>query len=168
MQLCNMTLQEWLRNPKRMVNQLQNLHIFKQLVSGLHYVHSKGLIHRDLKPANIFIMSSTTTPFDERILIGDFGLATEQLLEDRLSEFKQKQKVNISSSPERTSGVGTPLYASPEQIKSASYGAKTDLYSLGIILFELYNPFATLMERSIVLNKLREGFIPESFLDSGP
>ena len=60
-------------------------------------------------------------------------------------------------------GVGTELYASPEQLNSNNYNHKTDIYSLGIIYFELLYPFRTEMERIITLHKLRKGEFPNDF-----
>ena len=61
----------------------------------------------------------------------------------------------VGSFSSRTTGIGTTAYASPEQLRQDNYDEKTDIYSLGIILFELYHPFSTKMERAKVLNDLR-------------
>jgi serine/threonine protein kinase len=61
----------------------------------------------------------------------------------------------IGSLNSRTTGIGTTAYASPEQLRQDNYDEKTDIYSLGIICFELYHPFSTKMERAKILNDLR-------------
>ncbi|KAK4514879.1 MutS protein msh4 [Mucor velutinosus] len=65
----------------------------------------------------------------------------------------------------RTSGVGTRTYAAPEQLATPSYNydEKADIYSLGIILFELYNPFSSAMERAIAIDQLKKGIFPDKF-----
>ncbi|CEP13529.1 hypothetical protein [Parasitella parasitica] len=70
----------------------------------------------------------------------------------------------------RTVGVGTRTYASPEQlaIPAQAYDEKVDIYSLGIILFELFQPFTTGMERADSIDKLKRGIFPEGFLEMYP
>ncbi|KAF9184262.1 Eukaryotic translation initiation factor 2-alpha kinase [Haplosporangium sp. Z 767] len=74
------------------------------------------------------------------------------------------------SSRTRTTAVGTVTYASPEQLArpSLGYDQKADIYSLGIIFFELYHPFSTLMERHAVLRTLRNGELPPDFVSRWP
>ncbi|KAG0261886.1 hypothetical protein BG011_000583 [Mortierella polycephala] len=74
------------------------------------------------------------------------------------------------SSRTRTTAVGTITYASPEQLARSNlgYDQKADIYSLGIIFFELYHPFSTLMERHAVLRTLRNGELPPDFVSRWP
>ncbi|KAG0218154.1 Eukaryotic translation initiation factor 2-alpha kinase [Mortierella sp. NVP41] len=74
------------------------------------------------------------------------------------------------SSRTRTTAVGTITYASPEQLArpNLGYDQKADIYSLGIIFFELYHPFSTLMERHAVLRTLRNGELPPEFVSRWP
>ncbi|KAF9907895.1 Eukaryotic translation initiation factor 2-alpha kinase [Linnemannia zychae] len=74
------------------------------------------------------------------------------------------------SSRTRTTAVGTVTYASPEQLArpNLGYDQKADIYSLGIIFFELYHPFSTLMERHAVLRTLRNGELPTEFVSRWP
>ncbi|OLY85640.1 Eukaryotic translation initiation factor 2-alpha kinase 1 [Smittium mucronatum] len=71
---------------------------------------------------------------------------------------------------QHTSGVGTVTYSAPEQISSSTqnYDSKVDIYSLGIIFFELFYPFNTLMERDHVLRDLKKGIFPPSFMEKYP
>ena len=85
---------------------------------ALDYAYKQGIIHRDIKPANILVGD------DDSVKIMDFGLA-----------------LNIAKKSETDStfimGVGSPAYMSPEQIKSYPLNQKTDIYSLGVVLFHL-------------------------------
>jgi len=109
-----------------------------QIITGVSYLHSKGIIHRDLKPDNILIYQQNI------IKITDFGLA---------KTFTSGQLKKISSF--NTTFAGTMLYASPEQYEGKPYGTDTDIYSLGILFFEMQQIFKTNMERIQEIQKLR-------------
>ncbi|KAJ1917579.1 hypothetical protein H4219_003142, partial [Mycoemilia scoparia] len=85
---------------------------------------------------------------------------------------RQSPSVCLPDVPYRkhTSNVGTVTYAAPEQLSSESteYDEKADIYSLGIILFELYYPFHTQMERVQTLKELRDGILPQDFVTQWP
>jgi serine/threonine protein kinase len=91
--------------------------MFTQVAQGLLYAHQKGIIHRDIKPENIMFKPDGTS------VLVDFGLA----------------KIANSSEKLTKSGVsvGTPDYMSPEQIEGKPVDGRTDIYSLGIILYEM-------------------------------
>ena len=87
---------------------------FIQICEGVKYIHDKKIIHRDLKPNNIFLTK------DNKIKIGDFGLA-------KTLAFQNQAKTN----------VGAPAYLSPEILNDEPYDYKSDIWNLGIILYEL-------------------------------
>ncbi|XP_059178047.1 eukaryotic translation initiation factor 2-alpha kinase 1-like [Physella acuta] len=164
MELCSLTLQEWLHERNAVFNRdgydatlmcSDNLRIFHQVLLGVNYIHSHGLIHRDLKPRNIFLSGE-----DLHVKIGDFGLAKEDMLRpNRDRDVKRHYSYQEASSFEfdnHTSGVGTSAYASPEQLQGTVYDIKSDMYSLGVILFEMFNTFNTEMERVNEIISLRE------------
>lgn len=95
--------------------------ILLQSMTALEYIHSKNVIHRDIKPANLFMTN------DKTIEIGDFGVAA---------------KIAGIQTTVRGGGfsgtiVGTPMFMSPEILKEEDYDKKTDVYSMGISMFEL-------------------------------
>jgi len=94
--------------------------IVRQVLSGLAHAHELGIVHRDIKPANVMITERTGMAEQVRIL--DFGLAKPALDSTKL-----------------TTGivVGTPNYMAPEQIKGGAVDGRTDLYAVGVMLFEL-------------------------------
>jgi serine/threonine-protein kinase len=95
----------------------------RQLIQALQYAHGQGVIHRDLKPENILTDEQT------HLKLADFGLALS----------KGESTVTAAASI-----VGTPAYMSPEQIRGEPLSPKSDLFSAGIVLLELFtgqNPF---------------------------
>ncbi len=93
-------------------------HIFTQLTDALSYAHGHGIVHRDLKPANALIDSQGN------IFLTDFGIA--RLLESASPRLTQTDAI-----------LGTPAYISPEQAQSRPVDQRSDIYSLGIILYEM-------------------------------
>uniref|UniRef100_A0A1B6DK79 non-specific serine/threonine protein kinase n=1 Tax=Clastoptera arizonana TaxID=38151 RepID=A0A1B6DK79_9HEMI len=159
MQLCRKeSLREWLRDNVIQRDFDQVLSIFEQIVNAVEYVHLRGLIHRDLKPSNIFFSP------DGQIKIGDFGLVTAML--DSSVDQWVPSNIQPSTDEKHTAQVGTQLYMSPEQVEGQSYNYKVDIYSLGIILFELLVPFKTQMERMKTLTDLRLNMFPENFKEN--
>eukprot|EP00667_Euglena_gracilis_P006380 EG_transcript_6440 len=120
-----------------------NLRFVLQMASGLQYLHSHGIIHRDLKPSNVFLGA------DCCIKIGDFDLATQHRPAARHSR-----------------RVGTPAYASPEQWAGHEYSFASDVWSLGVVMFELYCDFHTTMERDRTLTALRKTQIIPAEVDA--
>ncbi|XP_060031085.1 eIF-2-alpha kinase GCN2 isoform X2 [Erinaceus europaeus] len=140
--------------------------LFREILDGLAYIHEKGMIHRDLKPVNIFLDS------DDHVKIGDFGLATDHpaFAADGKQDDTADHLIKSDPSGHLTGMVGTALYVSPEVQGStrSSYNQKVDLFSLGIIFFEMsYHPMVTASERIFVLNELRDPTLPKFPEDFG-
>ncbi|KAI1278088.1 Eukaryotic translation initiation factor 2-alpha kinase [Halotydeus destructor] len=161
MQLCKKcTLKDWLSlNNSNRCHDLVN-DIFKQIVGAVDYVHSQGLMHRDLKPSNIFFSQ------DGVVKIGDFGLVTatvESEVRTPNDGGDAVRKISFNDQNNHTDKVGTCLYMSPEQLNGVSYSNKVDIFSLGVIYFELLVPFSTEMERIVTLRAARESRFPDKF-----
>lgn len=126
------------------MNRWDIFHIFKQLLRGVQYIHSQGVIHRDLKPGNIYIGN------EGAVKIGDFGLA---VIADKIP-----YGMNPKHSKELifSRATGTPLYTAPEQEALMKYNEKTDVYCLGIILYELISGFKTYHEKMTEIMSLKK------------
>ena len=91
------------------------LNTFAQCCLALHYVHKRHVLHRDIKSQNIFLTSVGT------VKLGDFGIA----------------KVLDHTAAEAITMIGTPIYLAPEVCHSKPYGIKADVWSIGVVLYEL-------------------------------
>jgi serine/threonine-protein kinase len=111
------TLRDLLREEKRLPT-ARAIEITEQLADAMAYAHSQGVYHRDLKPENVLI-----TP-EGRVVVTDFGIAL-------LSGARRLTWRWL------TSAMGTPDYMAPEQIQGKRGDARTDVYAIGIMLFEM-------------------------------
>lgn len=115
----------------------RSVHIMKQLTSAMAHAHDNGIIHRDIKPQNILMDEAGN------VKITDFGIATT---------------LNATSYTQTNSVIGTVHYLSPEQARGGLATMKSDIYSLGIVLYELLTgelPFSGESAVSIALKHLQ-------------
>ncbi|XP_026573101.1 eukaryotic translation initiation factor 2-alpha kinase 3 isoform X1 [Pseudonaja textilis] len=157
MQLCRKeNLKDWM-NRRCTIEERERtecLVIFLQIAEAVQFLHSKGLMHRDLKPSNIFFT------MDNIVKVGDLGLVTAM-------DHDEEEESVLTPMPaydRHTGQVGTKLYMSPEQIYGNAYSHKVDIFSLGLILFELLYPFSTQMERVRILSEVRNLTFPPLFI----
>jgi hypothetical protein len=117
------------------------LRIIEQVCSALQFAHEHSVVHRDIKPANIMLTS------DDFVKITDFGTA----------------KIMQYGASQQTSAMGTPGYMSPEQIKGKAVDGRTDIFSLGVMLYEMttgQKPFRGQDIATILYHILNEEPVP--------
>ncbi|MDD1713420.1 MAG: protein kinase, partial [Methanoregulaceae archaeon] len=129
--------------------------LIASLAAALDYAHARGIVHRDIKPANIMLRSehgqidaASDLPDDAEPVLTDFGVA---------------RVANATVQTASGQIVGTPAYMSPEQVQGKPVDARSDIYSLGIVLYEMLTnelPFDSDTQASILLQHLTEPVPP--------
>jgi type II secretory pathway pseudopilin PulG len=130
---------------KRVLSTEEIIRLSRQIGAGLDYAHSHGIIHRDIKPANIMITSNGT------VKIMDFGIA--------------KTGGSVTSTGQV---LGTPNYMSPEQVKGKTLDGRSDLFSFGVVLYEMLTgekPFVGQNVTTIIYKIVNEQPTPPRDLD---
>ena len=140
MELCDLgdlsSLIDMKRTKKQFFDEKEITTIMSQILNGLNYLHSNNIIHRDIKTLNIFLNHNNT------VKIGDFGVS-KQLQQNALA----------------TTVVGTPYYLSPEICSGQKYNDKSDVWSLGVVLYELITlskPFDANSQMGLVMKIVNE------------
>ncbi len=136
----------------------QALSIVQQLCEGLNVAHEQGVIHRDLKPSNIYLIPDAQR--GERVKVLDFGIA------------KFLRDAALAQTGPLTQGyMGTPRYSSPEQLQGKEIDLRSDLYSLGLILYELFAgnpPFAVEDDSFVSWYRAHNELTPRAMAEANP
>ncbi len=122
------TLEDLLSYMKRL-DPDQVLPMAEQMVAGLAAAHSAGIVHRDLKAGNVMLVRSNDPEYSVRVVLTDFGLAHGGLGESDSQE--------VSSLTRTGQIIGTPAYMAPEQLRGEKATEASDIYALGLLLYEM-------------------------------
>jgi eukaryotic-like serine/threonine-protein kinase len=123
---------------ERRLSEARAARILVQVCDALVAAHEQLIVHRDLKPENIMILKDPSAPSGERVKVLDFGIA--KILErDQAPSSEDDPASSFAHSALTTVGmvVGTPAYMSPEQCRGEPIDARSDVYSCGILLYQL-------------------------------
>ncbi|XP_058791478.1 serine/threonine-protein kinase nekl-2-like isoform X2 [Phymastichus coffea] len=107
-------IKKQVQNGENAWNNKDSLYLFAQILLGVHHIHSKNILHRDLKPENIML----TGRMGDIVKIGDFGLS------------RDLQEYNLSH-------AGSYYYVAPEMLRKQPYDFKSDVWSMGVVLYEM-------------------------------
>ncbi|HET8714095.1 MAG TPA: serine/threonine-protein kinase [Gemmatimonadales bacterium] len=120
--------------------------LLRQMCAGLHHAHELQIIHRDLKPENVMLVPDDGDA-SERAVIMDFGLAKERRADPAIAKLTATGII-----------LGTPEFMSPEQIRGKQLDARSDIYALGIVAFEMFTgklPFQGRNAQEMMIARLR-------------
>src|SRR6266480_153382 len=125
--------------------------LLKQMCAGLHHAHELQIIHRDLKPENVMLVPDDNGGA-ERAVVMDFGLAKERRADPAIAKLTATGII-----------LGTPEFMSPEQIRGKPLDARSDIYALGIVAFEMLTgklPFQGRNAQEMMIARLRSQPVP--------
>ena len=125
--------------------------LLQQMCAGLHHAHELQIIHRDLKPENVMLVQDDGAGA-ERAVVMDFGLAKERRADPAIAKLTATGII-----------LGTPEFMSPEQIRGRPLDARSDIYALGIVAFEMFTgklPFAGRNAQEMMIARLRSQPVP--------
>jgi serine/threonine-protein kinase len=137
-----------LAEEKRGVPIEEAVHIVLSIANALDYAHQRGMVHRDIKPANVMFNE------DNQVILTDFGIA---------------KMVDMAGLTASGAMVGTPAYMAPEQGMGQAGDERSDIYSLGVVLYELVTgqlPFDADTFMGVVLKHINEPLTPPSAVNS--
>lgn len=141
------TLKQYLEKKGRL-NWRETLHFSMQIAKALEHAHSRGIIHRDIKPHNIMILK------DGSIKVADFGIA----------------RIGSAQNTLTREALGSVHYISPEQAKGGHVDCRSDLYSLGVVMYEMLTgrtPYDGETPVSVAIQHINGGATPPSELVEG-
>jgi len=139
--------------------------IMRQVCSALSAAHSRGIVHRDLKPQNIMLVPGPGDTLTVKVV--DFGIAKLTQPQKSSSTDLDKTASSNSNLTAMGSAVGTPDYMSPEQCRGVQVDARSDIYTCGILLYQMVTgrlPFIADVHVEVMLKQVREPPAPPSTL----
>ncbi|KAK6132670.1 hypothetical protein DH2020_033586 [Rehmannia glutinosa] len=192
---CNdVSLRQWLDNPERTVDALECLHIFSQIVDIVNLAHTQGIVVHNVRPSCFVMSSFNRVAFIESASCSDSSSDSQEYgSNSQTAEFKgSSSQINSetsclqSSSGQKVAGnertgdkkLSFPMkqillmesnwYSTPEEGSGGSTSCASDIYQLGVLLFELFCTFGSLEEKSSTMASLRHRVLPPQLLLKWP
>jgi eukaryotic-like serine/threonine-protein kinase len=153
------TLRTYLNSKGLALNEA--LEIAMQVASALAAAHAKGIVHRDIKPENIMLDKRSHLGRQHHVKVLDFGIA--KLANPSAAGMKAEATTRMLIKTGEGIAIGTAPYMSPEQARGESVDARTDIWSLGVVLYEMLTgkqPFVGASSQDVIASILRDDLLP--------
>ncbi|CAI0378546.1 unnamed protein product [Linum tenue] len=173
----DVSLRHWLDKPERPVEEFECLHIFSQIVDIVNIAHSQGIVVNNVRPSCFYMSSFNHVSFIESASGSDSG---SDSLEDGLNDNQGLELKDNEEDNDRNVGEGerkqppfpmkevllmeTGWYTSPEEAAGSTSSIASDIYRLGVLLFELFCPVSSREEKSRTMSSLRHRVLPPQLL----
>ncbi|KAJ6776288.1 PROTEIN SPA1-RELATED 3, partial [Salix koriyanagi] len=190
----DVSLRHWLDKPERSVDEFECLHIFSQIVDVVNVAHSQGIVVHNVRPSCFVMSSFNHVSFIESASYSDSGsdslddglnsqtvesssaYAADLPLGEETEENKVHETMNVEHEEERKQPfpmkqillMESSWYTSPEEVAGSPSSCASDIYQLGVLLFELFSPFTLREDKSRTMSSLRHRVLPPQLLLKWP
>ncbi|KAJ6423408.1 hypothetical protein OIU84_024372, partial [Salix udensis] len=190
----DVSLRHWLDKPERSVDEFECLHIFSQIVDVVNVAHSQGIVVHNVRPSCFVMSSFNHVSFIESASYSDSGsdslddglnsqtvesssaYAADLPLGEETEENKVLDTMNVEHEEERKQPfpmkqillMESSWYTSPEEVAGSPSSCASDIYQLGVLLFELFSPFTLREDKSRTMSSLRHRVLPPQLLLKWP
>ncbi|ESW05179.1 hypothetical protein PHAVU_011G158700 [Phaseolus vulgaris] len=174
----NISLRQWLDKSQRTVNCFECLNIFRQIVEIVHVAHSQGNAVHNVMPSCFLMSSFSHASFMDPAICSDAEIKTTTLTPTHQqrclgSDDFVSAKTSIASLSNSTCLLSklrmeASWYTSPEEVAGALSSCASDIYQLGVLLFELFCPLSSTEEKSRTMSSLRHRVLPPQLLLKWP
>ncbi|XP_010479846.1 PREDICTED: protein SPA1-RELATED 4-like isoform X1 [Camelina sativa] len=173
----DVSLRQWLDNPDRSVDAFECFHVFRQIVEIVNAAHSQGIVVHNVRPSCFVMSSFNHVSFIESASCSDSGSDEEITTKSRevgsssLSERRSNRSEGAEKQPfpmKQILAMEMSWYTSPEEDSGSPSTCASDVYRLGVLLFELFCPVSSREEKSRTMSSLRHRVLPPQILLSCP
>ncbi|CAE5960087.1 unnamed protein product [Arabidopsis arenosa] len=174
----DVSLRQWLDNPDRSVDAFECFHVFRQIVEIVNAAHSQGIVVHNVRPSCFVMSSFNHVSFIESASCSDSGSDEDATTKSReigssriLSERRSKQLEEVEKQPfpmKQILAMEMSWYTSPEEDNGSPSNCASDVYRLGVLLFELFCPVSSREEKSRTMSSLRHRVLPPQILLNWP
>ncbi|CAA7013804.1 unnamed protein product [Microthlaspi erraticum] len=164
----DVSLRQWLDNPERSVDAFECFHVFRQVVEIVNVAHSQGIVVQNVRPSCFVVSSFNHVSFIESASCSDSGSDEETTTKSREIGCSRKEEFKQRFPMKQILAMEMSWYTSPEEDSGSPSNCASDVYRLGVLLFELFCPVSSREEKSRTMSSLRHRVLPPQILLNWP